>query len=107
VNYPNILLCAKLDFLNSNVYPLKLLNPFALQALDLAGDLEVFTLVAEEGSFSAAGRRLNLAPSSIARVLDRIEAPLGVRLLLRTTRFADTDTGRSDLSVFRPTDSCR
>jgi DNA-binding transcriptional LysR family regulator len=54
--------------------------------MDLAGDLELFTLVAEAGSFSAAGRRLNLAPSSIARVIDRIEARLGVRLLLRTTR---------------------
>ncbi|PRD43499.1 LysR family transcriptional regulator [Phyllobacterium phragmitis] len=54
--------------------------------MDVGGDLEIFTLVAEEGSFSAAGRRLKLAPSSIARVIDRIEARLGVRLLLRTTR---------------------
>ncbi len=54
--------------------------------MDMAGDLEIFTLVAETGSFSASGRRLNLAPSSIARVIDRIEARLGVRLLLRTTR---------------------
>ncbi len=54
--------------------------------MDLAGDLEVFTLVADEGSFSAAGRKLKLAPSSVARVIDRIEARLGVRLLLRTTR---------------------
>jgi DNA-binding transcriptional LysR family regulator len=54
--------------------------------MDLAGDLEVFTLVAEQGSFSAAGRRLKLAPSSVARVIDRIEARLGTRLLLRTTR---------------------
>ena len=54
--------------------------------MDITGELEVFTLVAEAGSFSAAGRRLKLAPSSIARVVDRIEARLGVRLLLRTTR---------------------
>ncbi len=54
--------------------------------MDLASDLEIFALVAEEGNFSAAGRRLKLAPSSIARVIDRIEARLGVRLLLRTTR---------------------
>ncbi|MET0280991.1 MAG: LysR family transcriptional regulator [Steroidobacteraceae bacterium] len=54
--------------------------------MDLAGDLEIFTLVAEAGSFSAAGRRLKLAPSSVARVIDRIEARLGIRLLLRTTR---------------------
>ena len=48
----------------------------------LAGDLEVFTLLADVGSFSAAGRRLDLAPSSVARITDRIEARLGVRLLL-------------------------
>ncbi|WGS53282.1 LysR family transcriptional regulator [Paraburkholderia sp. D15] len=54
--------------------------------MDIAGDLEIFTLVAETRSFSAAGRHLNLAPSSIARIVDRIEARLGVRLLLRTTR---------------------
>jgi DNA-binding transcriptional LysR family regulator len=54
--------------------------------IDWAGDLEIFTVVVDTGSFSAAGRRLNLAPSSIGRVIDRIEARLGVRLLLRTTR---------------------
>src|SRR6188768_1377142 len=54
--------------------------------MDFANDLEIFSLVAEEGSFSAAGRRLRLAPSSVARVIDRIEARLGIRLLLRTTR---------------------
>ena len=54
--------------------------------MDVAGDLEVLTLLADAGSFSAAGRKLNLAPSSVARVIDRIEARLGVRLLLRTTR---------------------
>jgi len=54
--------------------------------MDVAGDLETFTLVAETGGFSAAGRRLGLAPSSVARVVDRLEARLGVRLLLRTTR---------------------
>lgn len=54
--------------------------------MDVTGDLEIFTLVAETRSFSAAGRLLDLAPSSVARVIDRIEARLGVRLLLRTTR---------------------
>jgi DNA-binding transcriptional LysR family regulator len=53
---------------------------------DRIGDLEIFTVVANTGSFSAAGRRLGLAPSSIGRIIDRIEARLGVRLLLRTTR---------------------
>jgi DNA-binding transcriptional LysR family regulator len=53
---------------------------------DRTGDLEVFTVVADAGSFSAAGRRLKLAPSSVGRIVDRIEGRLGARLLLRTTR---------------------
>lgn len=70
--------------------------------MNLAGDLEIFALVAEEGNFSAAGRRLKLAPSSIARVIDRIEARLGVRLLLRTTRSLSlTPEGTAYLSSAR------
>ena len=43
-------------------------------------------MVAAEGSFSAAGRALDLTPSAVSRAIDRIEARLGVRLLLRSTR---------------------
>ena len=53
---------------------------------DRARALEVFTATVDEGSFSAAGRRLGLTPSAVSRVVDRIEERLGVRLLLRTTR---------------------
>ena len=53
---------------------------------DRARALEVFTAVMREGSFSGAGRRLGLTPSAVARSIDRIEARLGVRLLLRSTR---------------------
>ena len=53
---------------------------------DRMTDLEVFSAVMDAGSFSAAGRRLELASSSVGRIVDRIEARLGVRLLLRTTR---------------------
>jgi DNA-binding transcriptional LysR family regulator len=53
---------------------------------DRARALEIFTVVAAEGSFSAAGRRLGLTPSAVSRTVDRIEDRLGVRLLLRTTR---------------------
>jgi DNA-binding transcriptional LysR family regulator len=66
------------------------------------GDLEVFTLVAVAGSFSAAGRRLMLAPFSVARIVDRIEARLGVRLLPRTTRLLTiTSEGTAYLSAAR------
>lgn len=55
-------------------------------ATDRARELEVFAAVAATGSFSAAGRRLGLTPSAVSRTVDRIEARLGVRLVLRTTR---------------------
>ncbi len=70
--------------------------------MEVTGDLEMFTLVAEAGSFSAAGRRLGLAPSSVARIVDRIEARLGVRLLLRSTRLLTiTPEGTAYLSAAR------
>lgn len=54
--------------------------------MNVAGDLELFMHVAETRSFSETGRRLNVASSSVARVINRLEERLGVRLLLRTTR---------------------
>ena len=48
--------------------------------------MEVFAAVVDAGSLSAAGRRLGLTPSAVGRTVDRIEARLGVRLMLRTTR---------------------
>ncbi|WCT74127.1 LysR family transcriptional regulator [Sphingomonas naphthae] len=53
---------------------------------DRARSLEVFIAIVDCGSFSAAGRQLGLTPSAISRAIDRIEARLGVRLLLRSTR---------------------
>lgn len=53
---------------------------------DRARALEIFATVIDAGSFSAAGRLLGLTPSAVSRTIDRIEARLGVRLLLRSTR---------------------
>jgi len=53
---------------------------------DRAREMAVFSAVAARGSFSAAGRDLDLTPSAVSRTIDRIEARLGVRLMLRTTR---------------------
>lgn len=53
---------------------------------DRARSLELFAAVVAEGSFSAAGRLLGLSPSAVSRAVERIEARLGVRLLLRSTR---------------------
>lgn len=69
---------------------------------DRARSLEVFAAVAAQGSFSAAGRLLGLTPSAVSRTVDRIEARLGVRLLLRTTRaLALTAEGQAYLSAAR------
>ncbi len=53
---------------------------------DRARALQVFAAVVDLGSFSAAGRALDLTPSAVSRIVDRIEARLGARLLLRSTR---------------------
>jgi len=69
---------------------------------DRTGELAVFATVADSGSFSAAGRRLGLSPSSISRSIDRIEDRLGVRLLLRSTRsLLLTAEGQAYLSAAR------
>lgn len=58
--------------------------------------MEVFILVVESGSFSSAARTLDSTPSSVSRLMDRLEKRLGIRLLLRTTRTLTlTDEGHS------------
>lgn len=62
----------------------------------------MFSVVADAGSLSAAGRTLGLTPSAISRTIDRIEARLGVRLMLRTTRLLTlTAEGLSYLGAAR------
>ena len=69
---------------------------------DRARALEVFAAVMREGSFSGAGRVLGLTPSAVARSIDRIEARLGVRLLLRSTRaLTPTAEGQAYLQTAR------
>lgn len=74
----------------------------AMDGADRARALEVFTAVVDLGSFSAAGRALDLTPSAVSRTIDRIEIRLGVRLLLRSTRALTlTAEGRSYLQAAR------
>jgi len=69
---------------------------------DRSRALALFAAVIEHGSFSAAGRVLGLSPSAVSRGIDRIEARLGVRLLLRTTRaVAPTAEGQAYLLAAR------
>lgn len=67
--------------------------------LDLFNDIPAFVAAAKAGSFSAAGRDLNLSRSAIGKAIARIEARLGVRLFSRTTRAQRlTEEGRAFLA---------
>lgn len=69
---------------------------------DRAREMALFVAVVEAASFSGAGRALDLSPSAVARAVDRIEARLGVRLLLRSTRALTlTSEGQSYLQAAR------
>ena len=54
--------------------------------MDRQGAMAVFLAVVEEGDFSAAARRLRMTPSAVSKIIGRLEARLGVRLLQRSTR---------------------
>lgn len=60
-----------------------------------AGEMQVFLRVVEVGSFSDAARHLHMTPSTVSKLISRIEARLGVRLLERSTRrLSLTEEGR-------------
>ncbi len=54
--------------------------------MDSVAGIRVLVRVVTAGSFSAAARQLNVAPSSISRQINELEESLGARLFLRTTR---------------------
>ncbi len=63
--------------------------------MDSIAGMRIFAQVVEAGSFSAAGRQLGLAPSSVSRQINDLEEELGARLLQRTTRkLSLTEAGR-------------
>lgn len=53
---------------------------------DRIRELAFFLRVSDEASFSAAARSLDLDPSTISKVIQRLENRLGVRLFHRTSR---------------------
>ncbi len=56
--------------------------------------MKIFLRVADEGSFAAAARALDLAPAVVTRTVAELEEHLGARLMNRTTRhLALTDVG--------------
>ena len=57
-------------------------------------ELRAFAVVAEEGSLSAAARRLHLSPSALSQTIQSLERQLGVQLLLRSrTGVTTTEAG--------------
>src|SRR5881396_1326465 len=58
--------------------------------------LRTFIAAVDDGSFSAAGRKLRRAQSVVSQTLANLEAELGVKLFDRSARFPRlTEEGRS------------
>jgi len=51
-----------------------------------SNEMAIFQRVAERGSFAGAAEDVGLSPSAVAKLITRLEARLGVRLINRTTR---------------------
>ncbi|MEQ8823068.1 MAG: LysR family transcriptional regulator [Filomicrobium sp.] len=54
--------------------------------MDRFKELQTFVAVADAGGFNAAGRKLQMSPPSVTRLVADLEARLGTRLFIRTTR---------------------
>ncbi|MFT7681944.1 MAG: DNA-binding transcriptional LysR family regulator [Moritella dasanensis] len=61
----------------------------------LLPDLASFTLVVQEGSFTAAAKKINVTPSALSKTITRLEQALSIKLFERTTRkLIITDAGQ-------------
>ncbi|WP_073625690.1 LysR family transcriptional regulator [Pseudoxanthobacter soli] len=58
----------------------------ARSEINRSGEMEVFVCVVERGGFSAAARACRMTPSAVSKLVSRLEARLGVRLVNRSTR---------------------
>src|SRR5690348_15679636 len=54
--------------------------------INRSAEMEVFARVVESGGLSAAARSLRMTPSAVSKLVGRLEARLGSRLIHRTTR---------------------
>jgi len=54
--------------------------------INRSGEMEVFVRVVDRGGFSAAARDLRMSPSAVSKLVGRLEARLGARLINRSTR---------------------
>jgi len=70
--------------------------------MDRIEAMAVFVAAVDEGSLSAAGRRLGMPLATVSRKLSDLEAHLGARLLTRSTRrLVLTEAGRDYLAASR------
>jgi DNA-binding transcriptional LysR family regulator len=68
------------------------------------GDIELFCMAADAASFTAAAEQAGVTPGAVSRSVGRLEARLGVRLFVRTTRqIRLTDAGQLYLGSCRQT----
>lgn len=71
--------------------------------MDYLRELETFVAIADAKSLIGAARQQRLSAPAVTRALTSLEARLGVRLVLRTTRsLALTEAGERFLSEVRP-----
>ncbi len=54
--------------------------------ITLLPDLATFIVVVNEGSFTAAAKKLGVTPSALSKLITRLENALSVKLFERTTR---------------------
>jgi DNA-binding transcriptional LysR family regulator len=65
-------------------------------SMDRLAAMQAFVRVVETGSFSAAARALHLGQPAVSKAVAQLEARLGVRLLMRSTRgLAPTEAGQN------------
>jgi DNA-binding transcriptional LysR family regulator len=58
----------------------------ARSEINRSGEMEVFVQVVQQGGFSAAARSCQMTPSAVSKLVARMEARLGTRLVNRSTR---------------------
>ncbi|CAB3872588.1 Glycine cleavage system transcriptional activator [Achromobacter animicus] len=67
------------------------------------GSIEMFCLAAELSSFTAAANAAGVTPAAVSRSVSRLEARLGIRLFVRSTRHIRlSDEGRTYFEQVRP-----
>ena len=72
--------------------------------MDIAdlNDIRIFAMVGQEGTLTAAARKLNLPTSTVSRALTRLEKGLDVLLIRRSSRgLTLTDFGKEYLQICR------